>query len=143
MNLLFKKFTILPSADGRVTGGRLQYSLDAENGSVVWQGEISVKVWLFPVTKQLPESVIKIDPGILLSASIQVGTKITFGPLTVEITAIEDQLATASISVHAADIDEAGSAQFDLSGEYVSLNRFDTHGKAEGYDITLSVVEAQ
>lgn len=143
MNLLFKKFTILPSADGRVTGGRLQYSLDVENGSVVWQGEISVKVWLFPITKELPESVIKIDPEILRSTNIQVGTKITFGPLTVQVMAVQDNLATANISVQAPDIDESGSAQFDLSGEYVNLKCFDTHGKAEGYDIALSVMEAK
>lgn len=135
--LEFKKFVLLPDGN-HVTGGEAQYSLDTDKGTLEWSASASVSVFFF--SKTLASSgVEKVDPKSLLSASFHVGQVIKIGPVTAVVESIAGGVGTAAVTVEADGIHEVGTAQFDMTKEYVSLIGIAESGTIRGFSINLNL----
>lgn len=118
MALLFKKLTIDPQ--GNIVGGYLQYSMDPDQGSISYQGEVTASAWFIKKTVPL-NGISKVDPAILQSRNVKVGEAFDFGNLKIMVTDITEKTATAHV-VLAGDVSGSGTAKFDLSDTAISLD---------------------
>lgn len=134
----FKKFRVLPS--GHISGGEVSYSLDPVQGTLVWSAHIPLNIWGVNVyTLDMQNQILKLDPEQLLCSSFKVGQKIAIGPVAIEVVSLAGGKGVAKITVQDGDVNEVGTADFDMSGLYVSLLDLASNGQVKGYDVNLTL----
>jgi hypothetical protein len=136
-NLIYKKFVVVPH--GVIQSGFLNYSLDGEKGIIVYDGSVRVSALFF--SKDYPlKGPYKVDPDMLRSSNVKEGQKFDFGPFKIAVTDVANGHASADIVIDELGI--SGRAEFDLSGEFVSLSFLEGHGTVYGFDLLLELTPA-
>ncbi len=126
---------------GAIVGGHLEYTMNAEKGTITYSGEVVVSAMFFSKTMPI-NGVTKVDPASLLSANIKPGQTFDFINLKVTVSTVKGDKASCSVLASLADKQYSGVAVFGLDKEVINLRSLYAAGSYWGFSFVLDAVEA-
>jgi hypothetical protein len=126
------KQTLTAVPQGIIQSGSVNVSADEITGLVDFNASVLAGVWV--MSKTVAESdEIKIDPSLLLSVNLKPGLALKIGNTTINVG--ED--GACALAVNSPDMTLTGTAQLDLTGEYLYIEHIVLQGTVQANDVTL------
>lgn len=133
-----EKYTIEPV--GAVKGGDASYTADLEGGAIAYSAAIKVGYWPAIVSKQVSGS-LTVDPKLLKSSAIQnVGDTVKIDVVNFTCSKIFQGTATVNMTVDGQDM--YGTAQLDITGEYLKVIGLQAQAKVSVFNLNIQLVRA-
>ncbi len=123
---------------GLVESGSVSLTVDTDTGLIDFNESIVGGIGPFTDT-DAHSGELKIDPTLLLSKKILTGMKMSTGVATMYVSQIADGKATVNISLASPNIQMSGTAELDLSGEYIAIDHVLLTGTVSGDAVTLEL----
>lgn len=129
-------FTVIPS--GLINGGFAFLSIDTDTGSIAYSAQVDYGIWPIKKTFSVPLSSYLVPPEDLKTSFVKaVGQTIFFGPVALDVVSLTPSVAIVGISV--LDKNISGTANLDLTGEFLKLVSASVQVSAYGLNLNIQL----